>query len=248
MSRYGSRCAALLLGVFCAGWLATASAVDPLVLFLLRMMRDSVLSTAIERGANAAQEKSRVEELPRLAALPSTEGPWLKTLIDDSFVAAGTWDARMRSAEDLIARAETDNRGVALIPMSEPSRDISFETPAAARVRLKQMRPKPYAIERSDMLVPLGRFFGATADVEVMWLTDGVDLGGGSEFAAALSRIVGSRSITVVEGGLAPAHALAGAENNAGCIGPGQECQVLGEHVARFQVRHDQDVGASSNR
>src|SRR6185369_2308508 len=31
----------------------------------------------------------------------------LALLIDDSFVAAGTWDARMRSAEDLIARAET---------------------------------------------------------------------------------------------------------------------------------------------
>src|SRR3979409_1322030 len=39
-------------------------------------------------------------------------------LIDDGFPAAGTWDQRMRTAEDLIARAETDNRGVALISMS----------------------------------------------------------------------------------------------------------------------------------
>ena len=70
-------------------------------------------------------------------------------------VAAGTWDARMRMAEDLIARADTDNRAVALVPMSEPSRDISFETAGAARVRLKQMKPKPYAVERADMLVAL---------------------------------------------------------------------------------------------
>ena len=62
-------------------------------------------------------------------------------LIDDGFVAAGTWDARMRTAEDLVARAEADNRAVALIPLSEPSRDISFETPAAARVRIKQLKP-----------------------------------------------------------------------------------------------------------
>ena len=100
----------------------------------------------------------------------------------------------MRTAEDLIARAETDNRGVALIPMSEPSRDISFETAGAARVRLKQIKPKPYAVERADMLVPLGRFLGATPDVEVVWLSDGVDLGGGSEFVAALGRLIGQRS------------------------------------------------------
>src|SRR6476620_2194699 len=50
----------------------------------------------------------------------------LALLIDDGFPAAGAWDARMRSAEDLIARADADNRGVALIPLSEPTRDISF--------------------------------------------------------------------------------------------------------------------------
>ena len=142
----------------------------------------------------------------------------LALLIDDGFVAAGTWDARMRMAEDLIARAETDNRAVAVIPMSEPSRDISFETAGAARVRLKQIKPKPYAVERADMLVPLGRFFGATADVEVMWLSDGVDLGGGSEFVAALGRLTGGRSVTVIEGGIPPAHALTAAENTAAAL------------------------------
>ncbi|MEA2907365.1 MAG: hypothetical protein QOI12_4752 [Alphaproteobacteria bacterium] len=142
----------------------------------------------------------------------------LALLIDDGFPAAGTWEARMRSAEDLIARAETDNRGVAVVPMSEPSRDISFETPGAARVRLKQIKPKPYAVVRADMLVPLGRFFGATADVEVVWLTDAVDVGGGSEFVAALGRLIGGRAVTVIEGGLAPAHALVAAENNAASL------------------------------
>jgi hypothetical protein len=142
----------------------------------------------------------------------------LALLVDDGFPAAGTWDARMRSADDLIARAETDNRGVALIPLSEPSRDISFETPAAARVRLKQLKPKPNAVERSDMLVPLGRFLEATRDVELVWLSDGVDLGGGSDFAAGLARLAGARPVTVIEGGLAPARALTAAENTAGAL------------------------------
>ncbi len=56
-------------------------------------------------------------------------------LIDDGFSAAASWDARLRTADDLIARAEADNRGVALVPLGEAGRDISLQTPAAARVR-----------------------------------------------------------------------------------------------------------------
>jgi hypothetical protein len=140
----------------------------------------------------------------------------LALLIDDGFPAAGTWDIRMRTVEDLIARAETDNRGVALIPLSEPTRDISFESPAAARVRLKLIKPKPHAVERADMLPTLGRFLAATPDVELVWLADGVDLGGGSDFVTALARLVEARPITVIEGGIAGARALAGADNAAG--------------------------------
>src|SRR5262245_64805876 len=124
----------------------------------------------------------------------------------------------MRTAEDLVARAEADNRGVALVPLSEPTRDISFETPAAARVRIKQLKPKPHAVGRADTLPTLGRFLGATPDVELVWLTDGVDLGGGNDFVAALARLVERRPITVVEGGIAGARALASADNAAGAL------------------------------
>src|SRR5882724_4155178 len=132
--------------------------------------------------------------------------------------AAGTWDARLRTADDLMARAEADDRGVALIRLSDPTRDISLETPAAARVRLKQIKPQPYAVERADALPALGRFLDATPNAEIVWLSDGVDLGGGSEFVAALGRLVGTRPITVIKGGLAPAHALSSADNTAGAL------------------------------
>ncbi len=148
----------------------------------------------------------------------STAKAPLALLIDDGFPAAGTWETRMRTAEDLIARAEADNRGVALIPLSEPTRDISFETPAAARVRLKQVKPKPHAVERADALPTLGRFLTATPDVELIWLTDSVDLGGGSEFVAALGRLVEQRAMTVVEGGITGARALSSADNSAGAL------------------------------
>ena len=140
----------------------------------------------------------------------------LALLIDDGFPAAATWDIRMRTVEDLIARADADNRAVALVPLSEPSRDISLESAAAARVRLKQIKPKPHVVERADALPSLGRFLAATPEVELIWLTDGVDLGGGSDFAAALARLIERRPVTVFEGGIAPARALAGADNAAG--------------------------------
>jgi hypothetical protein len=142
----------------------------------------------------------------------------LALLFDDGFPAAATWDARMRAADDLLARAETDDRGVALIRLSEPTRDISLETAAAARVRLKDMRPVPYAVERADALPALGRFIDATPNLEIVWLSDGVDLGGGSDFVAALGRLAGSRPVTVLNGGLAPAHALSSADNTSAAL------------------------------
>src|SRR5262249_43501903 len=71
---------------------------------------------------------------------------------------------------------------------------------------------------RADGVPAVGRFLAATPEVELVWLTDGVDLGGGSDFVAALGRLIEQRPITVVEGGLATAHALAGAENAAGAL------------------------------
>jgi Aerotolerance regulator N-terminal len=68
-------------------------------------------------------------------ATSSSKAP-LGILIDDGFPAAGTWDARMRTAEDLIARADADHRGVALIP------------PATSRSSCRRRRA--YASSRSS--------------------------------------------------------------------------------------------------
>ena len=84
-------------------------------------------------------------------------------LIDDGFGAAASWDVRLRTADDIVARAEADNRGVAIVPLGEASRDISLQTPAAARVRLKQLKPMPYAVERTDALPAISRLLAAVA-------------------------------------------------------------------------------------
>ncbi|MSP44403.1 MAG: DUF4159 domain-containing protein [Xanthobacteraceae bacterium] len=137
-------------------------------------------------------------------------------LIDDGFGAAASWDARLRTADDIMARAEADNRGVALIPLGEATRDILLQPPAAARVRLQQIKPKPHAIERTDALPTITRLLAASPEMEVIWLSDGVDLGRGSEFIAGLARSTEGRTVSIVTGGLPTAHALAAADNAAG--------------------------------
>jgi len=142
----------------------------------------------------------------------------LLLLIDDGFAAAATWDARIRTTEDLIARAEADGRGVAVVPLSVTARDISLETPGAARARLRLVKPKPYAIERTEAIPALERFLTGTPDVEIVWLSDGVDAGHAADFVIALARIADKRPVTVVDGGLKPARALAAADNAAGVL------------------------------
>jgi len=142
----------------------------------------------------------------------------LALIIDDGWAAAATWDKRMHTAADLIARAEGNKTGIAIVPLSETGRDISFETPGAARVRLEQMRPKPYTIERTEALPVITRFLNATPDVEMFWLADGVDLGRAGEFVTGLRQALAGRPLTVVDGGVEPPRALVAPANTSGAL------------------------------
>ncbi|HLI98800.1 MAG TPA: DUF4159 domain-containing protein [Bradyrhizobium sp.] len=139
----------------------------------------------------------------------------LAILIDDGWSAASSWDARVKAADELIANADNDRRGIALIPLSEPTRDITIMPGGTARVALRQLAPKPYAIDRAETLAAIGRFLKATGDCEIAWLSDGVDTGRGAEFLQGLGETASGRPLTIFEGGTPPALALAAAENAA---------------------------------
>jgi hypothetical protein len=138
----------------------------------------------------------------------------LVILLDDGWSAAASWDTRIKAADELIANADNDRRGVALIPLSEPARDITLMPGGTARVALRQFAPKPYAIERVETLPAIERFLKATGDSEIAWISDGVDTGRGPEFLEGLSKAIGDRTLTIFEGA-PPAHALVAAENAA---------------------------------
>jgi hypothetical protein len=151
---------------------------------------------------------------PPLAATQS-RAP-VAILIDDGWAAASTWDARLRTADDIIARAADDRRAVALIPLSSGPHDISFEPPESARVRLHQMQPVPYTVTRAEALPTISRFLTDTRDVELVWLSDATDLGHGSEFVKSLAQTLGQHPLTIVAGGIPGPRALTAADNAAG--------------------------------
>jgi hypothetical protein len=139
----------------------------------------------------------------------------LMILFDDGWSAASNWDSRVKAADELIANADADRRGIALVPFSEPARDITIMPAGAARVALRQLAPKPYAVDRVDVLPVVERFLKSTGDAEIAWLSDGVDTGRGAEFIEGLGKIANDRTLTIFEGGVASPLALAAAENAA---------------------------------
>ncbi|HXW39793.1 MAG TPA: DUF4159 domain-containing protein [Xanthobacteraceae bacterium] len=150
-------------------------------------------------------------------ATTKTRAP-IAILIDDGWAAAATWQARLRTADDIIARAEDDHRGVALVPLSEGARDISLATAGSARVRLHRMRPLPHTIDRAEALPALAQLLSTTPDVELVWLSDGTDLGHGADFVNGLARAIGPHALTVVAGGIPDSRALTAADNAAGAL------------------------------
>ncbi len=72
-----------VIGVGTATLPATASAADPFVLFLLRMLRDQAISSVIESGATSAPQVARP---PAAISLPPAETDRIRRLIDESFV------------------------------------------------------------------------------------------------------------------------------------------------------------------
>ena len=139
----------------------------------------------------------------------------LMILLDDGWSAASSWEARIRAADELVANADSDRRGVALVPLSETTRDITLMTPGAARVALRQLEPKPYSVDRVDTLATIDRFLKGTGDAEIAWLSDGVDTGRGPEFVEALGKTIGNRTLTIYQGGTQSPLALVAAENAA---------------------------------
>ncbi len=109
-------------------------------------------------------------------------------------------------------------RGRARAALRNRARHLARDAGRRARAAAPAASRSPTRVERTEALPAIGRFLTAAASVELVWLTDGVDIGHASEFVDGLARLADRRPVTVVMGGVRGAHALAAADNAAGML------------------------------
>ena len=80
------------------------------------------------------------------------------------------------------------------------------------------MKPKPHSINRTEALPSITQFITNVHDADLVWLSDGTDVGHGSDFVKGLAEAIGDRPITVVTGGIPGPRALTAADNAAGAL------------------------------
>ena len=84
---------AVVFALVIASFATPALAADPFVLFLLRMLRDQAISSSIESGISASQQRSGPDGATAAPAIVTpqlvTESQRLKSVIDESFVHLG---------------------------------------------------------------------------------------------------------------------------------------------------------------
>jgi hypothetical protein len=144
----------------------------------------------------------------------SGSGPLL-ILIDDGFVAASAWDKRIDFARERAAAATRSGRTVAIEAASQGGQEIAPLDRSEVEGRLRSLTPVPYAPDRMAVLPAIQRFLAREPKTDILWIADGLELGGANGFSARLASI--AHSVEVVTDGRG-ALALAGADNEAGAL------------------------------
>jgi hypothetical protein len=144
----------------------------------------------------------------------SGSGPLL-VLIDDGFAAAPAWDKRIDFARERAAAAARSGRIVAVEVLSQGGQDVAPLDRSGVEGRLHSLAPVPYAPDRAGALPAIERFLAREPKTDILWIADGVELGGASGFSTRLASI--AHSVEVVTDGRG-ALALGGADNEAGAL------------------------------
>ena len=112
----------------------------------------------------------------------------------------------MRTADDLIARAEADKRGVALMPLSEASARHLARDAGRGGARLRLLKPKPHAVERTEACCRRSAAScGERRRRDRVALRRRRSRRRRANSSTALARLIEQRAVTVVTGGLRPA-------------------------------------------
>ncbi|MBL8908697.1 MAG: DUF4159 domain-containing protein [Rhizobiales bacterium] len=122
-------------------------------------------------------------------------GPLL-LVVDDGWAAAKDWQARQALIAETLALAERESRPVALATTSPTLRggDIVPVAPQDAREAAAALEPKAFDPDRPGLLQRLEQSFGQSDNLQVLWLSDGLDHGSAQAFATGLTGLAGGRA------------------------------------------------------
>jgi len=169
---------------------------------------------ALRLGVAALIIVAMAEPLWRNLAVVAGSGPLL-VLFDDGWPAAPNFEKRIEFARQEMAAAARAGRTVVLKPFSEAAHEIVPLNPGEIEGRLRSLAPAPYSPPREAALPAIERFLAAEPKADVLWIADGVELGGAGAFAARLARLAPSVDVVADSAG---ARAVAGADNEAGSL------------------------------
>ena len=132
-------------------------------------------------------------------------GP-LMLVIDDGWAAARHWQARQSVLDDLLDRAERENRPVVLVttaigPLDEPITASGLLTAGEARRRVQGLSPRPWPVDRAAALAAL-EGLELPESAHVTWLSDGLDDGQATALAERLQSFGTLRVLRDVDGAL----------------------------------------------
>ena len=169
----------------------------------------------------------------------------LLVALDTSWAAAPTWDKRVVAATQRIEAARQASRTVAVAATSDGAKDIVATDATTALERLHALAPVPYAPDRAALAGAITRFAGTHADTTIVWVSDGLERGGGRAFAQVLAGAAGedhSHLRREVGAGRSPTRATTATSSPSGFSAPPRGCRRA-RHRAR--ARHE---GADDRR
>jgi hypothetical protein len=143
-------------------------------------------------------------------------GPLL-LLIDDGWPAAPTWERRLAYARDALGGASRAGRLTAVLPISAGGVDVAALDGPRIEEKLRALAPVSYAPPREATLPAISRFLAANPSAEIVWIADGVELGGADAFARGLAATASGHKVSVVTDRSTPI-GVAGVDNLAGAL------------------------------
>ena len=155
--------------------------------------------------------------VPSTPALTGT-GPAL-IVIDSGWAAARDWPRRIAAVETLLLECARANRPVALIASGEAETAIEPEPPGKALDRLRGLEPRAFLPDHARLVARIDVFLTDHPDAALVYVTDGVALGGEAKAFERLATFAFSTPPRIIRAETPPEAALAGLSNGAAGLG-----------------------------